>query len=671
MSDPSRPRVVILSVVVFAILATLLGRLWVLQVYDRASYVEQAASNRTRDVVTPAPRGEVYDSSGRPLIQNRTAMVVKVNRSVLRRQDDDGAAVLRRLVPVVDLTFEELAARTTPCGEKLPDGRKATSSEDGCWVGSPYQPIPVATFDARDTAALGKVLIVEENREDFPGITADFEAVREYPGGTLAAHTLGYLGPISEREVGTPGYEGVQDSALVGRSGVEQTYEKQLRGKDGVETLLVDKDGSVTGTASTTAPTAGDKLVLSIDAGVQAIAERELQAAILNARTRPYYADETKNLVADSGSVVVMEARTGRIVALASYPSYDPALFTGGIDETTYTNLVAKANGEPLLFRATQGAYAPASTFKAVTTAAVVMNGQSTFNTVSDCPATFAPLGDKRNFEGRSQGALSLRVAIVKSCDTNFYKFAYDEWVADGRLNPVPNPKDPIINMALAFGLGQKTGIDLPGEITGTIPTRQWRKDIWSKNKGEYCKGAQNPAFDAQHRKDDQAYCDEGWRFQGGQAANFAIGQGETLVTPLQLASVYATVANGGQVLKPTVARGLLSADGRTVTDFAPTVKATVPVSPEVLAGLRDALHGVTTEPGGTGTNTFAGLPLSVAGKTGTGEVNGKQDTSWFASFAPADNPQLVVVGMVSQGGTGATTAAPLVRKVYEGIYGL
>ncbi len=512
---------------------------------------------------------------------------------------------------------------------------------------------------------------MQEHREDFPGVSAEFAAVREYPSKDrrTAAHVLGYLGPISQEETGLPQYAGVQSTALVGRAGVEATYEQDLRGQDGVQELLVDHVGTVTGTQSETAPQPGDKLVLSLHAGVQAVAEKALQDAILQARARPYYRGGTT--VADSGSIVVMEAKTGRVVAMASYPSYDPTSFTGGISSEDYAALTDEANGQALLFRATQGGYAPASTFKAISALAAVANGQTTFSTVSDCPGAYAPLGGKKNFEGRSQGALSLRTAIVKSCDTNFYKFAYDAWLRDGGNRPVAKPKDPMITMATRFGLGTKTGIDLPGESKGLIPTRAWRKAYWEQLKDDFCQGAKNPAFDEQRRRRNAEACVDGYKFNGGQAANFAIGQGETLLTPLQLASVYSTVANGGKVLRPTVARALLSADGRRVRELAPTVRGRVPVDPAVIAQLRDALHGVTSEPGGTGRRTFAGLGLSVAGKTGTGQVDRKQDTSWFASFAPAEDPQLVVVGMVSQGGTGATTAAPMVRKVYEGIWGL
>lgn len=668
MSDRSKLRLFVLQVLVVSILATLMGRLWFLQVYKGADYVEAATANRVRPVLTPAPRGEVYDITGAPLVQNRTALVISVNRSLLVREPKDGYPVLQRLSKVLRTTPVDLQKRITPCGSRLPD-KTIAGSADNCWSGSPYQPVPVAEYDAMDNAAVERVLAVEEHREDFPAVSADFRAVREYPGATLAAHTLGYLGPISQAEVGKAPYQNVQASALIGRDGIEKTYDAALRGTDGIEKLLVDKDGSVTGTASTTPPVAGDKLVLSLHAGVQKLVEDELEAAILRARTQQ--ARQGKGLLkADSGAVVVLEAKTGRIVALASYPSYDPSAFVGGISSVNFKALIDKNNGEPLVPRSIAGAYAPASTFKAISSLAAVQNGQSSFASEVPCPGVFAPTG-QTNFETANLGALSLRTAIVKSCDTNFYKFAYDAWVRDGGLHPVERPKDPMITLAKAFGLGQRTGIDLPNESKGLVPDRQWRQSFWDERKVDYCLGAKNPSFTPERRAFDLDFCNDGYLFRGGQATNFSIGQGETTLTPLQLASVYSTIANGGTIMQPTVGRALLSADGTKVTDIPTKVKGRIPVNPQTIADLRDALHGVTSEEGGTGFNAFQGLGLAVAGKTGTGEVGIKQDTSVFASFAPVEDPQLVVVSMISQGGTGASTSAPLVRKIYAGIFGL
>ena len=659
MDDRARLRLVVLRVLVASILLTLLGRLWFLQVASGEDYDLAASANRVREVVAPAPRGEVLDVTGAPLVRNRTALVVSVNRSLLLRERDRGQAVLERLAPLVGKTPEALAQEIRPCGGKV---------EPPCWRGSPYQPVPVAEYAATDTEGLQRVLAVEEHREDFPGVTAQFAAVRDYPQGTLAAHLLGYLGPISEPEVGTPEFEGVRPSALVGRAGVEATYDAALRGRDGVEQLLVDHVGRVTGKAGETVPRSGDTLVLSLHAGVQRAAEEALQRAVDKARRIPSRNGDGL-LRADSGSVVVMEARTGRVVAMASYPSYDPSVFVGGATPAEFADLVDESKGAPLVFRAIQGGYAPASTFKPISVAAAVESGDYPLRGRYPCPGRYAPLGGKSNFGAVGFGTIDLRTALVKSCDTVFYKFAYEQWQRDGGNDPGPEPRDPMVRMAQAFGLGEPTGVDLPSERGGTIADRAYIRERWEATKDNRCKGAVNAELPSERRRANREFCDDGYRFRGGDAANFAIGQGDTLVTPLQLATVYAAVANGGQRVTPHVGRALLSPDG-AVREIAPPGKGPVPVRPEVLEYIREALGGVT-QPGGTASGSFVGMPVPVGGKTGTGEVANKQDTSWFASFAPAAGADLVVVGMVSQGGTGGTVAAPMVREVYDAIYGV
>jgi penicillin-binding protein 2 len=659
VTDRSHLRLFVLRVLVLSIFLTLFGRLWFLQVHAGDGYDVAASANRVREVVVPAPRGEILDATGTELVRNRTALVVSVNRSLLLREPDDGQAVLDRLSALIGKPADAIAQEIRPCGGTV---------QPPCWSGSPYQPVPVQEYAATDPAGVARVLAIEEHREDFPGVTAQFAAVRDYPQGTLAAHALGYLGPVSEDELGTPGYEDVRRDALVGRAGVEASYDEALRGRDGVEELLVDHVGRVTGKAGETSPRTGDTLVLSLHAGVQQAAEQALQRAVDKARARPARGGSGL-LRADSGSIVVMEARTGRIVAMASYPSYDPGMFVGGVTPEQFAGLVDESRGAPLVFRAIHGGYAPASTFKPISTAAAVMSGDYPLRGHYPCPGSYAPLGGKRNFEGRGLGTIDLRTALVKSCDTVFYKFAYEQWLRDGGNDPIAEPRDPMVAMAKGFGLGSPTGVDLPSERSGTIADREFLQRRWEETKDNRCKGAVNPALSEQRRKLNREFCEDGHRFRGGDAANFAIGQGDTLVTPLQLATVYAALANGGELVTPHVGRALLSAYGGRVTEIAPPSRGSVPVSPEVLDYIKSALAGVT-QPGGTAAGAFAGLPVPVAGKTGTGEVAGKQDTSWFASFAPADAPELVVVGMVSQGGTGGSIAAPMVREVYDAIYG-
>ncbi|MCU1674483.1 MAG: penicillin-binding protein 2 [Frankiales bacterium] len=674
MTERSRLRLVVLRVLVVALLVTLFSRLWFLQVYSGATYQKAASANRVREVVTPADRGEVLDAQGRTLVGNRTALVVSVNRSLLNRERDDGKAVLARLAPVVGIAADQLARTIQPCSK--------TNRPPTCWNGSPYQPVPVKVYDAEDPAQTKTVLAVEEHREDFPGVTAEFQAIREYPGGSLAAHLLGYLGPIGD-ERGKAGYEHAVSNALVGKSGVEATYDVPLRGKDGVQKLVVDKDGNVTGTSGETLPVAGAKLVLSLDARVQKVADEALERGILRARSMRDARNTGLRFRAPAGAVVVMEARTGRVVAMSSYPSYDPKVFQGRLTQNEFDRRFGEQAGSPLTSRATQGLFAPGSTFKVVSTAASVQSGEASLGGRYFCGSQFeAGTATFRNFDSEAFGTIDLRTALIRSCDTIYYKFGYDMWVRDGGLKPVGPAKEAMVNMAKAWGFGSDSGIDLPSEAAGRIASRDFKKRLYTEMKTVKCERAKKgypevadgtrAAFLKELARE---FCLDGDRYRAGDAINFSIGQGDTVVTPLQLAAAYGALANGGTLYEPRLGKALLSADGRTVTPIPPAVRGKLPVSAQVLSYIRSSLAGVT-DPGqrGTARGAFLGFPrdrLVVAGKTGTAEVTGKQDTSWFASYAPADKPEYVVVTMVEQAGTGGTTAAPITREVYEGMYGL
>lgn len=669
MSTRSRLRLFVLQVLVVTVLATLLGRLWFLQVYSGEEYTKAAADNRIRSVVQPATRGMVYDSSGRVLIENRTAMVISVDRTQLRRAPDRGKDVLARLAGVVGIPAVEIGRQITPCGERYPDGTRSKAPD--CWNGSPYQAIPVRSYSAEDPAQTRPVLAIEEHREDFPGVTAELQPIRFYPNGQMATHLLGYTGPIREDERKDPTYDGLP-TAKVGRGGVEQVYDDALRGVAGTQQLLVDKDGSVTGVQSATEPQAGDALVLSLDRDVQLLAEKALEKGVLKARTitDPRRGVKYKAL---TGAVVVMEARTGRIAAMASYPSYDPTVFTKPLSPQTYQRLIDPARGAPLYSNATQGTFAPGSTFKIVSTAAAVMGG-SPLNGFYSCPGGFR-VGNRtfRNFEGETLGTINLRTTLIKSCDTVYYGLAYREWQRDGGLKNTGRAREVFPAMARAFGFGKATGIDLPQESPGSITSRATRIENYKKYKDDYCAGAKNPKFSAYRRQIDAENCVDGATYKAGEAALFAIGQGDVNVTPLQLAAAYGALANGGTLYTPRLAKALLSADGKRVTPIPPVVRGKLPVSPEVLDYIRSALGGVTQE-GGTAQRSYRGFPhdvVAVAGKTGTADKQDQQPTSWFASFAPAASARFVVVAMVNQGGTGGTTAAPITREIWDGIYGL
>ncbi|MGH8970028.1 MAG: penicillin-binding transpeptidase domain-containing protein, partial [Actinomycetes bacterium] len=471
---------------------------------------------------------------------------------------------------------------------------------------------------------------------------------------------------------------------LIGRAGLERQYDADLRGVPGVKTLAVDHQGGVAGTLSETQPTPGNHLVTTIDADLQAEAEKQLRAAIKRARTQgdinKGYATKLK---ADSGAIVVMDVKTGGIVAMASYPSYDPNIWVGGITPKDYKSITSKKRNYPNQSRATQGEFAPASTFKAVTLPAAVKAGYSVHNAYN-CPSSYSIGGTpKRNYESQGYGVISMLRAIQVSCDTVFYKFAYETWLRQGGLRPKKGTKDPFTEMAKGFGLGRPTGIDLPSESDGRIADRAWKQAYWKATKDFYCDKAKtgypevkrkDPARAAYLLQLSKENCVDGWAYRGGDAANFAIGQGDTTTTPLQMARVYAAVANGGTLVTPHIGRAVMTPEGDLVRKIAPKPAGKVPASAATLKWLRMALRSVTEVGTGAGPFSRAGFPLGalpVASKTGTGEVYGKQTTSWFNSYAPAGKPQYAVVMTVSQGGTGSGTSGPSVAELYKKVFGI
>ena len=663
MSDRSRLRLAILRVLVLSLVCTLLGRLWYLQVMAGDEYELLAKENQLRTVVEPAPRGRLLDAMGRPLVRNKTALVVTVDPSALQRQEDDGAGVLARLATVTGVDAATLAQMIRPCGAGV--GRP-------CNNGSPYQPVPV--FEAEsDAAGLRIALRVQEHREDFQGVEARFRAVRAYPYKTAAAQALGYIGPVSDEELEKIGDETMSRRDEVGRAGLEQQYDKDLRGRNGTQVVAVNSGGTVTEIVKETEPTTGNDLVLSIDAELQAFGDAELADAIATARKT---VDPKVGLLkAPSGALVVMDVKTGYVLAMSSFPTFDPSVFVGGISQSEYAALSTPQSGYPLTSRVTQGQFAPGSTMKIVSTAAAVESGGASLSGTYPCPGRLR-IGNrfKQNFEGRGlPGRITLRTALVKSCDTLYYQFAMNEWYADeARLDAKAKAAQSLNTMAKAFGFGRETGIDLPSEQDGRIVDRESKRKKWEASKDFWCKDYPRYPVGSLVYELQKEKCSDGFRYTLGNHVDLSIGQGEMVVTPLQLAVAYAALANGGTVLEPRLAKAVIGPDGKVVRRIVPPKKGSLPVSQEVLAYMRDALTGVPTE--GTAVSAFRGFDfgrLRVAGKTGTAQVFGKQDTSWFASFAPAEDPQYVVVGMVEEAGTGGTVAAPMVRAVYEGIYGL
>jgi penicillin-binding protein 2 len=659
MIPASRRRLAVLYLIVASLLLVLGARVWDVQVASGQTYANLANQDRTQRVVEPAVRGEILDDQGQPMVDNRSALVVSVDMNDLQQQADGGVAELHQLASLLGMSYGLLSEKVRLCTKTV---------HQPCWQGSPYQPIPVAQ-NVPDKLALQ----ILESPQEYPGITASVQPVTNYvePISTDAAQMLGYLQPVTAQEVKQEhlpetGFSGVD---LAGQSGLEQEYDQELRGTPGLKTVSINAAGEVTGTVTQTPPVAGDDLVTSINARIQEDAENALAGAI-------HLAQAEGNPTATTGAAVVMTTR-GRVLAMASYPTYDPTIWNGGLSQAEFRRLFGTRDGEPILERATQGTYSPGSTWKVTTTAAAVKAGYS-LDGEYNCPAAVSIDGRSYANDGEPNlGDMSLHEALVVSCDTVFYELAYDIWLNDDRkaddVTSAHTRVQEMQKMELDWGFGRTTGVDLPDESIGTIPTREWLYYFWKDNahRGQdWCKyGRANGSYVQQIEYDD---CLSGNIWTPGQSVIAAIGQGYVTVTPLQLADAYAALANGGTLYSPRIGEELISPSGKVVKKIRPPVLRRLPVAGSTLAYIRDALEDVITQ--GTAASAFAGFPLSkvcVAGKTGTAQAYGRLATSVFASYAPCDHPKYVVLMMIPDSGYGADVSAPAVRQIWDGIFGL
>jgi penicillin-binding protein 2 len=661
MTDHRRLRLLVVRVLVLSLFVTLFARLWFLQVVAGDDYQEQASDNAVRDVIHPPERGLILDADGRTLVASRASWVVTIDRTTLDKLGPgDREELLRRVADATGVERRRVEARTKRCGE---DGAQRPPV---CWNGSPYQPMPVAE-DVEPEVAIA----IQQQPEDFPGVAAEAWQLRAYPSplGVNAAHVLGYLSPITEEELAKAeesGDDSVNRTSVVGRAGLERGYDRWLRGRPGVERKAVDSQGRVLRTVEVVPPVPGNTLVTSIDADVQAVVERQLRKTIRTARTT-FDPVTGRKYAADSGAAVVLDATTGRVVAMASQPTYAPDVWVGGITDGELGRLYSAKAGTPLLARATQGQLAPGSTFKPFMAAGALSNGMGQ-DTRLECSSSFQ-VGNRafKNFESGSYGSIGFDKALQVSCNTFFYQVGYHFWVRSGADAEDVTARDPLVEMAEAFGFGEETGVDLPGEATGRIADRRWKMEYWKANRDYYCRVGRQDGRDFLHVF-AREFCLEGFHFRAYDAVNFAIGQGDTMVTPLQLAVAYGAIANGGTLWHPRVGAAIVSPEGEVVKRLQPKAAARVPVAAGDLRYLDRALQGTTRT--GTSSWRFIDFPLDkvrVRSKTGSAEVHGKQSTSWLASYTD----QYVVVMMVSQGGTGSGTSGPAVRKIWEALYGI
>jgi penicillin-binding protein 2 len=602
-------------------------------------YQVAAQENRIRVVPVEAPRGRILDRNGKVLVDNRISVQVTIDRTVLDELDKDKRTVV--LTSLADALARASKPKTVQDLEAELSNRRY----------SPNVPVPVAGDVPEDLK-----IWIDEHAEELPGVSAERVAVRRYPYGQLAAHVLGYTGQIIDEEfeakAGSSKPYTLNDK--IGKYGVEKVYEDDLRGTPGSRSIEVDAENRPIRTVSQEDPVPGDDLVLNLDIDVQAAAEQALQSGLAIAKSRPCSACQTR-AKAEKGSTVVLDPKTGGVLAMASFPTFNPADFVDGISDIEWAALTAEENNTPLNNWAIQGQYAPGSTFKPFTAVAALETGLITPDTtvfddgeyeVPDCAGDSCKFSNDRN---KSYGVVDLRRSLTVSSDFFYYGLGAQFWIQQDRVGGPEKYAD----LLKQWGFDKDTGIDLSSEHAGRVPSPSWLK--------EYCKSVGCAAGS------------DSWRT--GNNVNMAIGQGDVLMTPLQLASGYATIGNGGTVWQPHVVRevrdGVTKELKRTIE---PKQLSKIDLRPEWRQALYDGLTGVTTKEGGTAVGAFSGFPhdtFPVAAKTGTAQVRGrggsnKAPTAVFGAYGPATDAQYAISVLLEEAGYGGSVAAPVARRLFD-----
>lgn len=660
----------VIGVICLGLFASLFVRLYYLQVIDHANFEVESKAVHYRTKHEEGPRGRILDRNGNVLVDNKISVVVGIDKEAARGEglgdgdanDNEDELVKRSKV------FQKLAELLT--GSGLPT--KVTTIET-LYTDVRYGPndfIPI--IDEGVTEPLKAYLA--EHHTEFPGVVAKARTVRVYPYGTLAAHLLGYVGQIIPEELerpevkaqGTPAKPAGKDAkpyALddqIGKSGVERTFEQYLRGKPGDTVIQVDARGRSIGIVKEPELAQGDDVWLSIDINLQAMTEQRLAAQIASRNAGA--ADCKPACNAKEGSAVLIDPANGDVLAMASYPTFDPSELVNGISTDQWEKLNSKETGKPMLNRALNETFAPGSTFKLVSTLAGLETGVINPAEVYQDRGVYkleGCSGGKCEFQNAGRqalGGVNLQAALTQSSDTYYYRLGDILWRNRDRFG-----ETPIQDAAKEFGFGQKTGIRLPSESAGVIATPEWLKQVYDKNPKLW-----------DHRQ---------WTV--GDNLNTALGQGMVAVTPLQLANAYATFANGGtryvpqiaiRVTRPkSLAQPVVDLDNvKLVETFEPQVAGTVEFpAPEHYGIIYQGLAQVTTT--GTAARAFDDIPAAwpVAGKTGTAQVTGKADTSLFAGWGPAtgfEPARYAMVSIIPEGGFGAGGSAPVVFSVLQAV---
>ncbi len=582
--DDYTGRLRVLGGLIVLIIAVLIGRAGYLQVYEGEYYASLADGNRIRIIPASAPRGTFYDRNGELLVTNRPGFTVSLLPLTAPISED----VKQRISDLVHVPVEEI--------------NKKIAAHSG------FNPIRIKSDVTPDI-----VSIIEEQKDNYPGVVIEVQPIRDYIYKQQGAHTFGYVSEINDEELAKKKDEGYKSGDIIGKFGLEKVYDKELRGADGGEQVEVDVSGKPVAILGRKDPIPGDDLVLTIDKNLQLAAEKAVD-------------EQLAQIHASAAAAVVMNPQTGEILAMVSRPAFDPNAFAHGIS-TKYWNQLNNNPFHPMDNKTITGEYPPGSTFKIVTGTAALTEGVVTpEEKILDTGHHW--IIPKGNSEGEALGWINFREALAHSDNVYFYEMG-------NRLGI-----DRLEKYARMFGLGARTGIDLPYEADGLVANRRYKEKNFED--GEWYL---SETFDA------------------------AIGQGFNLVTPLQAAMVMSQIAADGKRYKPHLVNRIVAPDGSTVKEFEPELLSTLDVPENVIKLVQDGLHDVTKY--GTAASSFRGFNIDIAGKTGTAENSHGRDHGWFVAYGPFDNPNIVVAVIVEQGGFGSQSAVPIGRKILEAAFGV
>jgi penicillin-binding protein 2 len=618
-------RLGVLGALVLFVFAVLFFRLWALQVLSGDRYLAAAQDNQLRTVRIEAARGPILDHEGRVLVSNRIGTAAQVWTAYMPRRGRQ--RMLRRLSTILQVPVAELQQR-------LSEHR-----------GDPLTPVTL-----KEDVSQEEVFYLSEHWREFPGLELNDVPLREYEFGALAPQLLGHVGEVTEGQIERGRY---RHGDTVGQSGVELAYDRYLRGAAGLAELRVDSLGRPRSKPlRSEAPQPGLALRTTLDAKLQRAAQDALVYGIAVAH------ENDGGWNANAGAAVALDPRTGAVRAMASYPSFDPSVYVGKPNPRALRPLLdqkaAETKNFPGLNRATAGLYPPGSTFKPVTALAAMRERLVGAYELLPCTGQMKIHGTTfKNWNPYANEAMDLPTALAASCDTYFYQLGLDFY------NLPPEYGSPLQKWSAAFGFGRPTGLDVGGETPGLLPTPEWRRKTFTKE-----------------RYPETWEIDQLWK--SGDSVQLAIGQKDLLVTPLQMARFYALIANGGKLVTPHVVSGVEQPGnpGAVKAVFSPAAKD-VNVDPAELNVIEEGLFRATHASYGTSSAVFGSFPIPIAGKTGTAEKSvpyGSDrlmlDQSWWCGYGPIDKPELVVCVVIENGGHGSTAAAPAALKIFERHFG-